>query len=62
VVDVADIDGKSTIILNGTLPNGTSIPGGTEDAITDSAAAKMLVNVAGYWVMVALVGATVYMV
>jgi len=61
VINVADINGTSTIILNGTLPNGTSVSGGTEDAITGSAA-KMLVNVAGYWVMVALVGATVWLV
>jgi len=61
IVNVADINGTSTIILNGTLPNGTSISGGTDDAITGDAV-KMLANAAGYWVMVALVGATVYLV
>lgn len=61
LVNVADVNGTSTIILNGTLPNGTSVPGGTEDAITGGAV-KIIGSFAGYWVMVALVGATVYLV
>jgi len=59
VVNVADINGTSTIVLNGTLPNGTSVPGGTEDA---NGAVKIMGSFTGYWVMVALVGATVYWV
>jgi hypothetical protein len=59
LVNVADINGTSTIVLNGTLPNGTTASGGTDNA---NAAAKSVVEGAGYWVMVAIVGATVYMV
>lgn len=29
---MADINGRSTIVLNGTLPNGTTAAGGTEEA------------------------------
>ena len=54
LVNVADINGTSTIVLNGTLPNGTTVSG----AMDSFHSARM----SGYWVMVALVGMTVYMV
>lgn len=60
LVTVADVNGTSTILLNGTLPNGTTSSGGTEDA--NGAAIRMGVEMSGYWVMIALVMATVYMV
>ena len=59
LVNVADINGTSTIVLNGTLPNGTTAAGGTDDA---SGAARTLIEASGYWVMIALVGMTVFMV
>jgi hypothetical protein len=61
VVTVADINGNSTIILNGTLPNGTTASGGTEDAITSTSAAALFSS-SGYLIMVALVGCTVFMI
>jgi hypothetical protein len=60
LVNVADINGTSTIVLNGTLPNGTTASGGTDDAF--SAGARTVIEMSGYWVMVALVGMTVYFV
>ena len=60
LVNVADINGTSTIVLNGTLPNGTTASGGTEDAF--SAGARTVIEASGYWVMVALVGMTVHFV
>jgi hypothetical protein len=59
LVNVADINGTSTIVLNGTLPNGTTAAGGTENA---NAAGRAIAQASGYWVMIALVLATVYMV
>lgn len=59
LVNVADINGTSTIVLNGTLPNGTTASGGTENA---SGAVRAVIDMSGYWVMIALVGATVYLV
>lgn len=59
LVNVADINGTSTIVLNGTLPNGTTAAGGTENA---SGAVRTVIEMSGYWVMIALVGATVYLV
>jgi hypothetical protein len=32
IINVADVNGTTTLILNGTLPNGTTAPGGTDDA------------------------------
>jgi len=59
LVNVVDVNGTSTIVLNGTLPNGTTTSGGSESA---SDAIKTIVEFSGYWVMIALVGCTVYFV
>jgi len=56
LVNVADINGSSMIVLNGTLPNGTTAAGGTENA---SAAMRTIVQASGFWPMIALVGMTV---
>ena len=47
LVNVADYNGTTHLILNGTLPNGTTAPGGTDDAATTLA----LGEYCGYWVM-----------
>jgi hypothetical protein len=62
MVTVADVNGTSTILLNGTLPNGTTIPGGTENANHAGAGMRDLVEASGYWVMIALVGCTVFLI
>lgn len=61
LVDVYDINSTSTIVLNGTLPNGTTVSGGTEDA---NAAGGMrgLVEASGSWVVVALAACAVVLV
>jgi hypothetical protein len=59
LVTVADVNGTSTIIINGTLPNGTTSSGGTEDAF--SAGARTIVEASGHLVMIALVGCTVFL-
>jgi len=59
LVTVADNNSVSTIYINGTLPNGTTSSGGTEDA---SAAVRAVMESAGYWVMIAIVGCTVWLV
>lgn len=59
LVTVADVNGTSTIVLNGTLPNGTTTSGGTENA---NAATRTIVEFSGYWVMIAVVGCSVYFV
>ncbi|KAG4428128.1 hypothetical protein IFR05_016389 [Cadophora sp. M221] len=64
LVTVADVNGTSTILLNGTLPNGTTAAGGTEDAITGNtnAAVRTLIEASGYWVIVGAVGLTCFVI
>ena len=69
LVQVADINGTSTIVLNGTLPNGTTAAGGTEDSgeEEDSSSGSVennsyMLHTSGYWVMIALVGCTCFLV
>lgn len=52
LVTVSDVNGTRTLVLNGTLPNGTTAPGGTDD----SAALNLKAGkYAGYWVMATIV-------
>lgn len=62
LINVADVNGTSTILLNGTLPNGTTIPGGTEDANGAGVGMQALIQSSGYLVMVALAVCTVLLV
>ncbi|TGO31973.1 hypothetical protein BHYA_0372g00040 [Botrytis hyacinthi] len=55
LVNVADVNGTSTILINGTLPNGTTASGGS-----DSAAGRTIVEGLGWWIMVATVFATCF--
>lgn len=61
LVSVADINGTSTIILNGTLPNGTIVDESTEESGALSISGNAL-NVGGCWFIAALVGTAVFMV
>jgi hypothetical protein len=62
-VTVADVNGTKTILINGTLPNGTTAPGGTEDPndSEDSAAMRTFAEALGFWPMVAIALAAVYL-
>ncbi|KAJ8058127.1 hypothetical protein OCU04_012985 [Sclerotinia nivalis] len=55
LVNVADVNGTTTILINGTLPNGTTASGGT-----DSAAGRTVAEGMGWWVMIAVVFATCF--
>ncbi|KAF7871491.1 hypothetical protein EAF04_003598 [Stromatinia cepivora] len=55
LVNVADVNGTTTILINGTLPNGTTASGGTDSAAGRTAAEGM-----GWWVMIAMVFATCF--
>lgn len=47
LVTVSEHKNKKTLVLNGTLPNGTTAPGGVDDAATGLAIRQY----AGYWAM-----------
>lgn len=58
LVTVADVNGTSTILINGTLPNGTTAAGGTDDP-NAGAGLRALLYAAGWWPVVATVAASV---
>jgi hypothetical protein len=59
LVTVSDVNGTKTLVLNGTLENGTTAPGGTDD---DSAAINLRVGkYAGYYAVGMMVLAGVFM-
>ncbi|EGU73615.1 hypothetical protein IWW34DRAFT_796722 [Fusarium oxysporum f. sp. albedinis] len=52
IVDVAEFNGTKTILINGTLPNGTALAG---DKDKNSAPARCVVGTFGYWPTVAVI-------
>jgi hypothetical protein len=58
LVNVADVNGTSTILINGTLPNGTTASGGTESP-NAADGMRALLQHAGWWPLVATVCAVV---
>ncbi len=62
LVNIADVNGTKTIILNGTLPNGTDdSTSDTSPTDSSSSGVQILLEASGFWVMIALVAATVWM-
>ena len=59
LIDVGTYKNRKTILINGTLPDGTTAPGGSDDSSTGSATS--LVSAAGVWPVVACVLATVFL-
>ncbi|KAF2638478.1 hypothetical protein P280DRAFT_491872 [Massarina eburnea CBS 473.64] len=55
LVTVSDVNGTQSLVINGTLPNGTTAPGGTDDAGIMLSAGQY----GGYWVMGLIVVYTV---
>ena len=60
LVHVGVVNGTKTIVINGTLPNGTD-NSTSSGASTGAATRSMVVENAGYWVMGATVAAMVWM-
>ena len=66
LIHVGDVNGTKTIIINGTLPNGTdnstsSTSSTSSSGSTGAATRNRLVENSGYWVMGATVGAMIWM-
>lgn len=61
LVTVSDVNGTRNLVLNGTLPNGTTAPGGTDDDDTSAALSLQVSKYAGYWVMASIVVSGVMM-
>lgn len=58
IVTVANVNGTTTIFINGTLPNGTTAPDPNYTS-TATALVPHLLYLSGYWPMVAIVLGTV---
>lgn len=61
LIHVANPNGTKTLFINGTLPNGTN---GTEDSTsstTSGAVRQYLLENSGFWLVGAIVGATVWL-
>lgn len=57
LVRVAVVNGTKTLIINGTLPNGTDDSGATSAA---GSSTRTLVENSGFWVVGVVVGLTVW--
>ncbi|KAF5649078.1 uncharacterized protein FTJAE_1074 [Fusarium tjaetaba] len=67
IIDVVDVNGTMTILINGTLPNGTRLPSdgaseNTPENGPENAAMRRFSEDLGWWSAVAVVMATVYVV
>ncbi|KAK3383045.1 hypothetical protein B0T24DRAFT_32200 [Lasiosphaeria ovina] len=63
LVTVGNYSGKETILINGTLPNGTTAAGGDEDPNNSAGAGfRMLLENAGWWPVVATVCGMVFVI
>lgn len=67
VVALSNVNNTQTLVLNGTLPNGTTADGGTDnpsaDPTTDSTGAALsalVITASGWWLMVGTVILTVF--
>lgn len=68
LVNVGNVNGTKTIVLNGTLPNDTvadaSTTTGSASAATATAASaankRLLLETSGFWLLGAIAGATVW--
>lgn len=62
LIHVGNVNGTKTLIINGTLPNGTKDTEDTSTASTTSGAARQdLLEYSGFWLVGAIVGATVWL-
>ncbi|KAF4339056.1 hypothetical protein FBEOM_7057 [Fusarium beomiforme] len=57
IVNVAEVNGTMTILINGTLPNDTALP---DDSASDNAAMRHFSEALGWWPAVVAVMATVF--
>lgn len=60
VINVADVNGTSTLLINGTLPNGTTAAGGTESPNAAGDGMRAMLQYAGWWPVFATVAAVVF--
>lgn len=60
LINVADVNGTSTLLINGTLPNGTTAAGGTENPNAAGDGMHAMLQHAGWWPVVATIAAIAF--
>lgn len=55
LVSVAAVNGTDTILLNGTLPNGTTASGGTDDPSAAGIGMRRMAEAVGWWPLAATI-------
>lgn len=60
LVRIADVNGTRSVVINGTLANGTTAPGGESSGALSLG--RVVLENAGWWVVVSIVGWTVWTV
>lgn len=58
---IGNVNGTKTLILNGTLPNGTDDSESSSPTPSSGAARQQVMEIAGFWLVGAVVGATLWM-
>lgn len=61
---VQNLNGTDTLVIDGTLPNGTTAPGGSDDGVTTVSGAVKLGGpgeFSGWWMMLSTVVAIIYL-
>ena len=61
LVHVGDVNGTKTLVLNGTLPNGTDNSTTSNSSTTSAGVRQAVVENSGFWLLGAIVGATVWL-
>ena len=57
LVHIGNVNGSKTVVINGTLPNGTDDSASTT---TNGASSQKVLEVSGFWLVIAIVAATVF--
>lgn len=64
LIHIGNVNGTKTVIINGTLPNGTNDTDSSTSSSsspTSGATRQVLLEFTGFWVVGAIVGATVWL-
>ncbi len=59
LIHIGNVNGTKTLIINGTLPNGTN--GTDSNSTTSDAARQNMLEYSGFWLVGAIVAATVWL-
>ena len=61
LVHAGNVNGTKTLVINGTLPNGTDNSTSSGSTSTSDSTRRYVLENSGFWLMGAIVGATVWM-